>query len=808
MADLLSSSTPETRFPIESAELAGFPFRRELSLVPLIAVWREGARRADGIASTVARLVEAELDRAPELLAPIEDLAVLARHQELVDVLMAKAFPAAFWTQDLAGALRPFTTEAFYATPSFRRLLLDERQRVRGQVNVDARSWGLARVLRAYNFVLAKYYGIDATLDYPLIVTTADPESRLERHFRIQFDSRFVELDLDGPLPPLSDAARARLVANLTDPSVLLELVPPGPFVFRGFFVLKAIDVTDQEVLSGLKRDLIEKESIVSTTRFQRLQAQLRTLFRRPDLRVGLAALQGERVLMLNYGCRLEHSCIFADSEHRTRRDFAGSIYERAVRQGHPLIVADLAAHDARTAIEDGLLATGVRNVVVAPLHYQEAVIGTLELGSPHPGDLDAMGVLKLREVLPLFSMAVQRSLEELNTRIQAVIKEQCTAIHPSVEWRFRQAVLNAIERRRGDGGPVELEPIVFRDVYPLYGIADIRGSSTQRNVAIQADLLAHLALARAVVEGARAARPLPILDELRHRLDRRVRQVELTLNSGDEVTILAFLRREVEPLFARLGEFGPEVRQRIDAYRRALDPSLGTVHERRRDYEESVTLLNETISAYLDAEQEMAQQMFPHYFEKQRTDGVDYSIYVGTALVEDGAFDAMYLRNLRLWQLLIACGVARRVEAVRDRLRVPLETTQLILAHHAPMSIRFRFDEKRFDVDGAYNVRYEVVKKRIDKGVVRGSGERVTQPGKIAIVYSQPDEGAEYRDYVDYLQASGHLTRELEELELEELQGVHGLRALRVTVDLGRPEPTPRPAARAAAAAVHTLGR
>ncbi len=46
----------------------------------------------------------------------------------------------------------------------------------------------------------------------------------------------------------------------------------------------------------------------------------------------------------------------------------------------------------------------------------------------------------------------------------------------------------------------------------------------------------------------------------------------------------------------------------------------------------------------------------------------------------------------------------------------LPLETTNLILVQHTPLSIRFRFDEKRFDVDGAYDIRYAIVKKRIDK--------------------------------------------------------------------------------------------
>jgi hypothetical protein len=179
---------------------------------------------------------------------------------------------------------------------------------------------------------------------------------------------------------------------------------------------------------------------------------------------------------------------------------------------------------------------------------------------------------------------------------------------------------------------------------------------------------------------------------------------------------------------------------------------------------------------------------MFPHYFEKQKTDGVDYQMYVGPALLEDGRVDPLCLRNLRLWQLMVTCGIAVRAHRLRDRLPIPLEITHLVLVQHAPLSIRFRFDEKRFDVDGAYNIRYEIVKKRIDKAVVEGTNERVTQPGKLAIVYNQPAEALEYRAYIEYLQALGCLTGPVESLELGELQGVQGLRALRVEIALDNP--------------------
>jgi GAF domain-containing protein len=774
---------------------AAFPFRCELSLAPLITFWTQLSAYHEFGRGPIPGLVREKAREGPELAGVIEDLSVVEKHRAFVDLMMTAMFPPAFWEQEYGAALFPFQLRAFYATPPFRRALMGADGLLQGratflQAHSVEQTLAAARLLLAYELILERVYGIDLGGDVPVIFTAVDQATGLDQHFRLQFDWRFVDVEVVGSRPPLTDAARQRLRAGLVDADYLRELLPPERFVLRGFMIVKAVDVTDQEVLSSLKRDLIDKDSIVSDSHFQGLQAKLRTFFRRPDLRLGLAAVEGDRVLILNDASSHEQACIFADSAHHTTAEFAGSVYERAVLQGSPLIIDDLLTYPNRTRVEEELIQSGIRNFVCAPLHYQEKVIGTLELVSQQAGDLNATHLPRLLEVLPLFSMAVQRSVEELNSRIQTVINEQCTAIHPSVEWRFRRAVLNGFERQRGNAtAGTELEPIVFEGVYPLYGLADIRGSSTQRGQAIQADLLAQLDLARAVVQAASEARSLPALDELAYRIDSRAAKIERSLSSSDEVGIIAFLQAEVEGLLDHLGTFGSGVRERVAAYRSALDPRLGSVYHRRRLFEESVTRIAESISSYLDLEEQAAQGIFPHYFEKQKTDGVDYQMYVGSALLEDGRVDPLCLRNLRLWQLMVTCGIAVRAHRLRDRLPIPLETTHLILVQHAPLSIRFRFDEKRFDVDGAYNIRYEIVKKRIDKAVVQDTSERVTQPGKVAIIYNQPAEAQEYRAYIEYLQSLGYLTGPVESLELGELQGVQGLRALRVQVALDNPK-------------------
>jgi GAF domain len=770
------------------ADANKFPFRCELSLARLADFWTEISSSDRMAKGALAQIVGAEVKKAPELLGTIEDATVLEQHRELLDILMAGVFPAATWDKEYAAAMVPFQLRAFYASPSLQRLLTNADGSLKGRVNLEEPMVGAMRRAYAYALILKRVYGVELEVEYPFILTVADPETGLDRHFRLLFDWQFVDVETVGAIPPLTGEVRQRVHATLLDADRLRTLLPPEKFVFRGVTIFRALEVTDQEVLSALKRDLIDRESIVSNVKFMGLQEKLRTLFRRPDLRFGLAALDGDRVLLLNSGVRHEHGCIFADSVHHKLSEFSGSIYERTVMRGEPLIIPDLTTMPDRSEIEDQLITTGARGMMVAPLYYQGRIIGTIGLGSGEPDDFDATHLPKLQEVLPLFAMAVQRSLDEFNARIQTQIKERFTAIHPVVEWRFRKAVLDRLEMH-DDGRAADLEPIVFEHVYPLYALADVRGSSTQRAMAIQRDLLAQLELARTVIESARQARALPALDELIYRIGKHAAKVEGSLDAGDELGVITFLRTDVEGLFDHLQQFGASVRQRIEAYRAALDPRLGVMYRQRRVFEEALTRVTETISGYLDLEEQAAQAIFPHYFEKQKTDGVDHQIYVGASLLEDGRFDPLYLKSLRLWQLMVACGVAARADRLTSTLPVPLETTHLILAQHTPLSIRFRFDEKRFDVDGAYNMRYEIIKKRIDKALRRGSTERVTQPGHLAIVYGHPAEAAEYRGYLEYLQHQSYCGGKVEDVELEELQGVSGLKALRVAVTLQCPE-------------------
>ncbi len=761
-----------------------FPFKSTFSLEKLIDFWRNSSNNAEECVSTdFARRLISEIEQTPELTENITDFSVLKKHERLVDSLMAAIFTPAYWNTNLTSVCQPLLSTSVYATPKFNELFVDKNGNFTYDLNVSQEYFDVGKIITVYASILRRVHDIDMTIVVPLIRTITDKVTGLERYFKMNLDDRFVDVKIHGKLPDITKEQVTQLAENVFNIELWNKIIPPEMIEFTGFLVVNMFEVTDQEALSKLKFDLLDKNILVSNTGFNKLQNRIRTMFRNPDLRLGIASFSDDKTRIMRSGTKVVQSFIMSDVCAEKCNEYDDSIYEKAVNTGEPQIIYDLSLMPKCTKVEKEIGKMGVRNLMVAPLIFENKTIGVIELGSSRPGSLNSINALKLIEILPLFSLALKRSLEDMENRIQAIIKEKCTAIHPAVEWRFRKAALSLIEKENSDEF-AQMEEIIFRDVHPLYALSDIRNSSVIRNKAIQQDLKQNLDLAKNIIDAASAAKLMPEFEHLGYKIEKRISMLGSGLHSGDEANIVTFLKKEIEPLFDNISAFSKEAEKAIKAYWDAIDPDLGVVYDKRKEYEHSVKMLNENIADIVDDEEVYAQSIYPHYFEKYKTDGVEYTMYIGDSISEKERFHPMYLKNLRLWQFILMCRVAAKSDKIKPMLKIPLDLAHLILVQNSPLSIRFHMDQKKFDVDGTYNVHYEIMKKRIDKAEIRGKEERLTQPAKIAIVYTQSSEAAEYMQYIEYLQAKGFLKKDVENMELEDLQGVYGLKALRVTVD------------------------
>lgn len=755
-----------------------FPFHSVLSFKLLIEYWEKLI--SSGKIPFGKPLLQ-QLAQVPELRAPIVDRHVLEAHRDLVNFLMSAVIAPAQTEKELIVATVPFHFDSFFETHAFKRTINLEQVGRSGAINIPGHDLLVGKTIQACLFILQQYYNARINFDKPILFTLRNPANGLDRVYKIDISRQFCEIVNKREVRPIDPKIIKFLTEKVYDVDLWLQYIRPEDFEFRGFMVMKMVDVTEQEMVSSMKYDLLEKDAVSRKESFAAIQQKLRSVFGLRDVKLGLAYFDSDNNIIISSDQERDCWKSLADGESGNCDDYQGSVYERSWLEKRYITVEDLQSYPYKTAVEDMLLAKGFRSILLAPLIDEGEAIGMLELATPNAGELNPITANKVESVLPMFTAAVKRVKEESVTEIRAIIQEECTNIHPVVQWRFLQAGRRVLEKRRR-GEAASFEDIRFKDVYPLFGMADVRNSSVERTAAIREDLLQNLRMARTLLKKIHTRDQLPLLDEILFKTEIQIGKITQGLASGDESSALEFLKHEVHPLFEHFVE-DSDFAADVALYRAKLDPEFGVVYRRRRDFENSLSMINNMISSYLNEAQITAQEMFPHYFEKYQTDGIEYTIYLGSALTRAKTFNTFYLKNFRLWQLLMACEIEKRMEDLKPRLKTPLDITQLILVHDQPLSIRFRPDEKQFDVDGAYDIRYEIIKKRIDKATVRGTGERLTQPGKIAVIYNQPRIGEEYRRYFDYLAARGVLTGNVEALELEELPGATGLRALRVEV-------------------------
>ncbi len=759
------------------------------SFLPLVEAWKRAA--AEGRPGK-RKLYQNLLDRIvhhPELLEPITDLELLKSHNEWLDIMITTLFPVSYSEEkDLYAVAVPFSYKIVYASDLFREQFLDARGEILSMPDIPyEQPLSEDKCSVAYKLILSKFYGQQIQGNVTAIHHYRNRTTGMINYVELELDTTFVEVKALAPLPEIGDRVHCCNISELVKMDQLREMLPLGNFLFEGLTIVRLRDVTQREVINNIKTILLETKTFEAQDTYRDLQDQVRALIGMDNAHMGITPffrINDHYVFAEQFG---GHSMMVTDIKEGAdiRESLCKEFLDLFQQDETPILFSDI---NAKLILDYPFLGKlpqqGFYSAAFFPLKSKGKLMGVLSVVHNEAGKIQRHHLAQVNPAIPLFVLAIEKGAEILGNEVDRVIKKHFTAVQSSVEWKFTEAAIHYLANKK-KGIKAKIEPIFFDHVFPLYGAIDIRNSSIERVKAIQLDLIEQLKIAGGIITKAREISPLPILQEVSYRVEKYLYNVSNILFSGDEIIIDKFLKNEVIELFEHLKVVLPAIAPDIDQYFSRLDPRIRLLVDNRHNFEESITIINQEVARFLDQEQEQAQRIYPHYFERFVTDGVDFNMYIGQSISPDKPFDTFYLKNLKMWQLTILTRAARLVHQLQSRLSKPLQTTQLILAHSLPISISFRTAERKFDVDGAYNMRYEIIKKRIDKVHLRDSNERLTQPGKLAIVFSQPREAAEYLDYIEFLQNQGLLLKDLEQLELEELQGVVGLKALRVGIHL-----------------------
>ncbi len=671
----------------------------------------------------------------------------------------------------LSAELEPETGAILAANAPLKQLVDLEARQAAGETvrlpdlfrDLEAATWTRLYHRQLLPHILQQFYGLSVETDRlqrePTAASLASRAGDEPRY--LLFWLQLVNVQLERRARDRDELAGVDVAALLRDnpPSQQLweERIAWDNYRVRGRLLWEGCDITSRETVQRLTRALIDPGRSLPQHRFAAVAVPLCHLFRADSLAIIEPRSQRWQIFTTAGDAELQ---AWPESA-----DFARSQLGQAIAAERVWNVADL--HQVElTDCDRLLLERGWRSLLLVPIQRPDApeLLGLVVAASQQPQHFDQVDAEQAAALIPGWRAALSQSNQQVFSHI-----------HPSVEWRFQQEA-----ERRSLGLPAQ--PIAFEDVYPMYAISDIRGSSEERNRAIQRDLIAQFRLALAAVEAALADHAIAFLEQLRLDLLAYIDRLKAGIAVEDEVTAVDYLREHFEVYGDYFQQGGAAVVAAMDAYQQAIANEQRCCYAARAAYDRTLQAVASQLRATWERWQQVMQAILPHYCDLEVSDGIDHMLYVGGAIAPH--FSRFHLHSLRYEQLRAMCDCARTCNAIADSEGKPVQVAHLVLVQEVTVDIfHDERTERLFDVRGTRDTRYEIVKKRIDKGIDAQTRQRITQPGTLTIVYSTDAEWREYHQYLRYLLREGWIEKRIESGTVDALQGVTGLRYARVSV-------------------------
>ncbi len=758
------------------------PLELKVSFNKLLKYYDTLVKSDDKLISERARRILDTARTYPELEEGFSDFSLLEKYEKEIALILEDSFSPLLTKNEIKTASVPFHSLIFNSSERFKSIIKtagdDFELQIKNMPEDDT-------YIIACTIILNFCYGYTLNFKRPFYYEIPDVNGIL-RYYKILYNADFCEIVPTEAAKKITQEDYNELLDNFENIELWKEKFPPNSYVFKGFVISNIFDVTDDQSISNIKSNLIGEDKRNDEGFMEDFHEIFRSLLGINDLKVGFSIFNDEeKTFERVYGIGIDSFLINNLESVCCEGALCSWSYDMLLNENKYFSISDVEKAYKQTKGKAPHIAAlqkqGIKSAIFAPIANDKGLMGILEIVSSKPQVLNSINANKLIDVMPFIVSAVERSKSDEENLIEAIIQKECTSIHPSVHWRFKKEAKNFIKSEM-NGDQAIFKKIAFENIYPLYGQIDIKGSSEARNRATQQDLSLQLNAIKNIFESALEIEKLPIYEQFIYQTNNYLNDLGAHFQVDSEQQISEFFKQDIEPVLKHLYTID-ELKAQINAYFESIDDKVNVLYRHRKDYDDTIALINKEMASLLDAKQVEAQLMYPHYFERFKTDGVEHNMYVGESITQEDSFNLIYLYNLRLWQLQVMCEMENSYYQMQSDFPVSLDVASMVLVFNQPLSISFRMDEKQFDVDGTYNARYEIVKKRVDKAFIKGTTERVTQKGKISIVYSQKQDEREYLRYIKFLQSKHYLDTDVEIVELQDLQAVTGLKAIRVSV-------------------------
>jgi hypothetical protein len=714
----------------------------------------------------------------PEIIDGVSTFDEFQKLVKDVNPIIEKIIPKPLVKYNLKAITFPFSDKFIFETERLKELLHNKKTNLKLSFdNFDEDT--LFKFTCC--FILSKYYHVNLDFNFSNQLEIKNEEGYTS-YFGTDTNHDYFRIYPSDEKYILTEDQIENLIDNYDDTLLWKNYFPEQSYIAKGFNLISFFDNTVEIAKSNLKSKLISFGEEFESVRNDIVSA-MKSIFRTGDLEIGFSAYNSDKdQLEISPLQHVNMSLIIDKKLNLKSNEIACTNYKKVISSSEYYVVSNV-EKKLEMHPNDKLLnlvnQQGYQSFILYPLVNGNEYLGILEIASKTPSTFNRINANLLYEIKPLLEESIYRYSIDFENQINAYIQTEYTSLHPSVEWKFRQKAKDHILHITNSK---QKSQISFQNIYPIYGEVDVRNSSTIRNLCMKNDYQNQInfliEVCNELYDRTKKPKFLDDIDTLKDFLDR----IDNVDKIYFESELLDFISYKIHPEITKYAK--AEDKSALVKYIKKLDTMTGLFYIERKKFDQSIQITNSLLSNKLDLFQQEAQAIFQHYYERFKTDGVDYNLYVGKSITPQKKFSYNLVKEIRFWQIQATILLVQAQKYHQKKMPLKLDVASLIFATNSTIDILFKMDEKRFDVNGYNNAKYEIVKKRLSKAFVKGTEERINQPGKICIIYSEDVLREEYTEYLNRLIDLKFLKKDIEFLEVDDLQGLSGLLAVRVSVN------------------------
>ncbi|HTF31337.1 MAG TPA: hypothetical protein VK625_20915, partial [Flavitalea sp.] len=384
-----------------------------------------------------------ELKSIPQLRTDITDISLINEHKDLVARLLKDYFPPALTSNEIKAVTLPYSGIIFNHTKRFADIIKAAGPQFTFNIRDfdDHQFYVLSCCL-----ILNDLYGTSLDFSKPLFYDIPMANGVI-KHYRILYNADFLDILTTEKSIKLTRDDIDELIDNYHDIRLWKSKFPVESYILKGFAIMTLVDVTIENAVSLFKEKLL---TLYAADFQDNVENIFRSIYRNPDIRVGFAIFNENEGMFTIEGLGYKiHSFLLHGVEKKLAKNaLCGNSYHSLIENQKYFSISDTITFQKQSPESPLAAQLGnqeIRSIILAPVVKNGHLFGVLEVASTHPQELNSINANKLDVIMPFLTDTIERLTAQFQNRVQAIIQNNYTSLHPSVYWKFRDAARQAI---------------------------------------------------------------------------------------------------------------------------------------------------------------------------------------------------------------------------------------------------------------------------------------------------------------------------------------------------------------------------